>query len=342
MKRLIHILLLTLVLGACDGGPSTPAAGGHTPPPPRVLSARVEQGPLAQRLERNGTLRAARSAVLRSREAGDLITLPRREGERVEQGELLFAIDDALLRAQLKRAEAERAQAELDLKRVRRLQGQSLVAEEELARARTALEVARAEEQLLRTRIDQSRVTAPFSGVIAQRSAEPGDVLGAHSEVLRLIDDSRLLTEVRVSELLLPQLALGDTVELRIDALGGTPLEARIERIHPEVDPATRQGTVEIAIDAPPEGARPGQLCRVTLNGRALPRLTVPFAALRRDAEGEYVFTIADDTARRHAVRSGLHFGDRVELLEGPAAGTAVVVSGFFGLSDGSAVRGHE
>ncbi len=342
MKRLILPLLLTLPLIACDGASPGPSPGSHTPPPPRVLTAPVEEKELAQRLERSGTLRAARVALLRNREAGDLVQLPRREGERVKQGELLFAIDDALLRAQLKKAEAERAQAELDLKRVRRLQGQSLVAEEELARARTVLEVARADEQLLRTRIEQSQITAPFAGVIARRMAELGDVLSAHSEVLSLIDDARLLTEVQVSELLLPQLAVGDTVELRIDALGSSVLQARIERIYPEVDPATRQGTVEIAIDEPPQGARPGQLCRVSLNGRAQTRRTVPFAALRRDATGEYVFTVENNKVHRHSVHSGLHFGEQVELREGPAAGTAVVISGFFGLSDGAPVRGNE
>jgi len=84
----------------------------------------------------------------------------------------------------------------------------------------------------------------------------------------------------------------------------------------------------------------PGPLCGVPLQGPPQTRLLVPFSALRRDAEGEFVFVIDNkDKTVRSAVRSGLRIEDKVEILEGLEEGQQVVVKGFLGLKSGSLVR---
>jgi RND family efflux transporter MFP subunit len=338
--RFIHLfaLLAAASLAGCQPAPEQKAGGKEAPSAHLVELAHAERFEAPVQVERSGTLRARRAVQISTQEEGRLAALPGYEGDRVRAGELLFALDDTVIRAELSKAEAQRRQAELDLARLERLQGGRLVSEEELARARTALDVARAEEGLLRARLGYTRVAAPFAGVVTRRLAEPGDTLPRYSHLLTLADPSSLITEVTVSELLLPSLANGDAVDVRIDALGDRRFVGRILRIHPTVDPATRQGIVEIALDAP-EGAIPGQFCRVTLTGRPLPRLGIPFAALRRDATGEFVFRVAEGVARRVAVVSGTHLGQRVMVLDGLAEGDAVVRKGFLGLADGMAVK---
>ena len=113
----------------------------------------------------------------------------------------------------------------------------------------------------------------------------------------------------------------------------------RILRIHPTVDPITRQGTVEVVLDTPPPEARPGQLSRVELTLRPQPRLTVPFPALRRDTQGEYVFLYGDDSSVHYTpVVSGLHLGERIEIVNGLKESQRVVINGFLGLNDGMEV----
>lgn len=266
--------------------------------------------------------------------------LPYYEGDRVSAGEVLARQDDSLLEAQFQKAQAQRRQAEADLRRLDQLQGRKLVSEDEQARAATAVEVASAEEKLLHTRLAHTRLHAPFAGVISARLAEPGDVLPTFSHILTLTDPSSLVTEVKVSELLLPTLVVGDTAQVRIDALGSRDFEGRISRIFPTIDADTRQGTLEVVLEPAPAGARPGQFCRVKLQGRPVPRLSIPFAGLRRDLQGEFVYRLADGgTAQRRAVITGLNLGDRIEVLEGLEAGMRVVVQGFLGLSDGMAVQ---
>jgi RND family efflux transporter MFP subunit len=289
--------------------------------------------------ERTGTLSYARQVRIYNQEEGRITALPWFEGDRVEAGAEMLRLDDSLIRAELARAEAEVRQAQLDLQRITDLVAKKAASRDELARARTALEVVRAEASLQQTRLGYTRINAPFAGVVTERLVEPGDVAPRHSHLLSLADPQSLLTEVRASDLLLPHLKVGDPVSVRIDALGRGEHQGRILRIHPLIDPVTRLGVVEVLLEPVPKGARAGQFARVTLTSAAVPRLMVPFTALRRDRDGEYVFLMQDGKARRVAVRSGLRLADRIELLQGVEPGQQVIYRGFLGLTDGKPVK---
>ncbi|MGE0080056.1 MAG: efflux RND transporter periplasmic adaptor subunit [Thiohalomonadaceae bacterium] len=339
MRAFFHscLALVLLALAAC--GQQPPAAQDLPQRLHLVETAAAVQGSHGAALERIGTLRALREIRVLMREEGRLLELPYHEGDRVAKGALLARLDDALLAAELRKAEAQLRQDEDNLKRIERLQAKGLVSEDELSRARAGAEIAKAEAELLRVRLGFTRVTAPFAGVISARLAEPGDVVQRFGHVLTLTDPDSLVTEVPVSELLLPDLKVGDPVEMRIDALGPRPLEGKVLRIHPNVDPATRQGTVEVALDPAPPGAGPGQLARLRIHARRAERLTVPFAALQRDGQGEFVFRVEDHVARRTPVVSGLQLGDAVEIVSGLSQGDRVVVRGFLNLTDGKGVK---
>lgn len=343
-SRLARIVLgaaLAGAMAACgDRQPGPDKGTGRAGQPVLVTAVTIATEPLAQTVVRTGTLRARRIVRLHSQEEGRVETLPVYEGDRVKAGTLLVQLDDRLLRAELNKAEANRRQAEQDLARLQRLAGRKLVSEDEQLRAETNLRIAEAEESLLKTRLGYTTIRAPFDGVITERMVEPGDAAPRFAHLLTLADPDSLVTEVPVSELILPTLDIGDAVAVRIDALGTDTYAGRIDRIHPTVDPDTRQGVAEIALDPVPPGAQAGQLCRVYLPGEARPRRTVPLAALRQDAQGEYVYTVdAEGLARRTPVRSGMSLGERVEIVDGLADGDRVITRGFINLAAGKAVR---
>jgi membrane fusion protein (multidrug efflux system) len=336
----LGLWLLALLLAGCEGETAKPSARPATAQPHLVELAEARVQALGEPITHTGTLRARRSLRVFTQEEGRITALEHFEGDRVEPGEVLLRLDDALLRAQLDKTEAGRHQAELDLRRLSSLVGRKAVAEEEVARARTALEVAQAESALLRTRIGYTVERAPFAGVVSERRAEPGDVVARHTHVLTLIDPQSLVTEIPVSELFLARLGPGDPAEVRIDALGTGTFRGRVLRIHPALDPTTRQGLVEVALDPVPPGAAAGQFCRVTLATANREQLAIPLAALRRDRAGEHVFRVdPDDAVRRVAVDTGSRLAEQVEILQGLAAGDRVVVRGFLGLREGATAR---
>lgn len=338
MKPLYLFLGITLLLGACSDENGANKATG--PKPLQVEATTVSRQSLGQSITRSGTLRAEQEVKLLAEEEGRVDKLPVYEGDRVKKGDLLLQLDDAQLRAEVKKAVAQRKQAKLDVQRLERLQKSKLITEDELARARTAFDIAAAEEDLLQSRLDNTRITAPFDGVVSQRLIEPGDVAAKFTHLLTLTSTDTLLAELAISELLLAGVAVNDEVTIMLDALGDQRFQGTVLRIHPTVDSVTRQGIVEIRISEPPEQAKPGQLCRVELKLRPQPRLLLPFSALRRDTQGEFVYVIDNEQkARRTAVRSGIHLDGSVEILDGVKEGERVVTHGFLGLANGMLVK---
>ncbi|MDH5785668.1 MAG: efflux RND transporter periplasmic adaptor subunit [Chromatiales bacterium] len=332
------LLLLLALLGGC-GSSQEEKSPGRNKPALIVESTTAALMETHRTIERNATLHPLRSVNLSLQQEGVLLSLPFHEGAQVEKGAVLAKLDDTLLRAQLKKAEAQRSQAELELKRLKQLKGSSVVAENELARTTTSFNIARAEEEELTIRLKQSTLLAPFSGVIGDRLAEPGDTLPRLYHLLTLIDTSNLITTLRISELEMSGLSKGDEVGLTIDALGTPRFKGTIQRIHPMVDERSRQGTVEILLQSTPRGAMPGQLCRVELTLRSGERMLVPYNALRRDSRGEFVFVInSENRLERRSVISGLYFGERVEIMEGLSVGEQFVTRGFLGLGEGMSV----
>jgi membrane fusion protein (multidrug efflux system) len=183
-------------------------------------------------------------------------------------------------------------------------------------------------------------IESPLNGVVSERLSEPGNVAERNQHLLTISDPSSLVTELPVSELILPDLTVGDVARVRIDALGDRVYEGRITRIYPTLDPLTRRGTIEVEIAPVPAGAAPGQLCRVELSTRAARRRVIPFSALRRDETSEYVYVVdGEGRAQRVDVTSGLRLGEKVEIRQGLEDGQQVVTRGFLNLIPGKPVK---
>ena len=288
--------------------------------------------------ERNGTLKALREIQIYNQEEGQVTALPFYENDLVKKGDIVAKLDDRLLKAQLERTQALRRKAEQDLLRFKNLAAKGLTPQTEITRVETELAVAKADEHALLTRIDFTVIRAPISGIVSERHSEQGNIAERYSHLLTLSDQSSLITEVAVSELLINKLLVGDKPQLSIDALDDPaviepPLHGTITRIYPNLDPFTRTGIVEITLKPVPTGARPGQLVRVTLKTEQAKRLLIPFTSLRRSTEGDYVFTIdSEQKAQKTPVVTGLNVNDQVEIVSGLSEGAAVVVRGYTNL----------
>ena len=290
--------------------------------------------------ERTGSLRSRRLVRIYNQEEGQIIDLPFFEGDQVKAGDLLLCMDDKLLKAELAKTEATTNQARQNLERISNLVKKRAASQDEFTRANTQLEVATAEQLLLETRLSHTRIAAPFSGVISTRYVEPGDVVSKYTHILTLIDPQSLITEIRLSELLLPHIKTGDPAKVRIDALGDQLFQGRILRIHPELDPVTRQGIIEVALEPVPEGARAGQFARVILETAQVQRMLVPFSAVRHDRNGAFVYLLNHDLkAIRTTVHSGVRIAGNIEILDGLKPGQQIIIRGFLGLNHGKKVK---
>lgn len=332
------LLVLFIALSSCSQGEEN--APKRKSRAHLVEATVVERASVGVSRTRTGTLRSRVEVKIYNQEAGQITQLPYYEGDRVETGDIVAKLDDRLLRAQLARAQATRRKAEQDLKRVKSLVKKKLISEEELTRSETDLEVAKADEDVLLTRLGYATIKSPISGLVIERLSEPGNVAERYTHLLTIADPDSLITEVSVSELLLTHLSVGGSTSVSIDALGKRIYTGRITRIHPNLNPITRQGTIEVELNPVPRGARPGQLCRVQLNTQISDRIMIPFRALRRDSDSEFVFRIdTNGKVERSKVLSGQRVEERVEILQGVNEGDKIVTKGFLGLESGKSVK---
>lgn len=343
-RRFLILLVLggmLALLGACQKNADPDTAARSERPSTDHLVEVVDAQRIGARVrhERPGSLRYRRLVRIFNQEEGRITQLDLFEGDQVAPDALLVALEDDLLRAEIDKARAMQAQAQLDLKRMEDLRERRAVSESEVSLARTTLTVAQAELRVLETRLAFTRIRAPFAGVVIERRVEPGDFATKNSHLLTLADPDSLVAEVYASELILPHLSLGDLARLRIDALGDQDFEARILRIHPRLETTSRQGIVELALAPIPDGARAGQFVRATLETASVERLLIPFRALRRDRAGEFIWLLEDGKAIRRTVRSGLQIAENVEILDGLVSGEPVITRGFLGLSAGKTVK---
>lgn len=341
------LALLMILFAAALGGCSNESRGNvekkSRAPSHLVELATAKREVFEYTADREGTLRALREVKIFNQEEGRVTAVRAREGDDVRAGQVLLRLDDQLVRAEHDKAVAGLRQAQLDVARLEALTAKKLVSEDTLTRAQTALEIARAQERILSTHLAYMTIKTPLSGKVALRRIEPGDVAPKHTHLLTVVDLSELVTIFSVSELVLPNIGVGDRADVRIDALGDQVFPGSVSRIYPTIDPVTRRGQIEVLLKLVPSGARPGQFCRVTLHSSGREQLVIPHTALRRDGQGEHVFvyTAADEesgTVKRTAVRSGLRFIEKVEIRAGLEPGQQIVTKGFIGLADGLTV----
>lgn len=281
-------------------------------------------------------------------------------GDRVRAGQPLLLLDRRTLEVQARQADAGLAQARanLELARANLARGERLVAEglisssdadelrAKLISAEAQLATAEADREAARLRLEFATLRAPDDGVISARSVQPGQVVNAGTELLRMIRQGRLEWRAELTESDLARVREGTVVELT--GPQGEQVAGRVRAVAPAVDPATRTGL--LYADLPqPGNLRAGMFAQ----GRVLLG-EVPATVLPRDAvvfrDGiPYVFVARNDvsaedggvlfTVEQRRIAIGLQQGDLTEVRAGLEAGDRVVVRGAGFLSDGDLVR---
>lgn len=272
-------------------------------------------------------------------------------GQSVRTGELLLQLDHRSLDADLAQADAALREAEAGaaLARSQLARGELLVKDkyisatqvDELRAGRVQgdarVGTARAMRDTAALRRSFADLRAPDAGVISKRLVQPGQVVAAGSELLRLIRQGRLEWRAELAEAELGRVKPGDRIELT--TRDGKAVIGQVRAVSPGVDASTRTGTVYA--DLPdPQGLQPGTYLQGRIDTGVGQGLTVPAATVVQRDGHPNVFTVdAKGIARRVRIRTGGIANGQVEVLEGLKAGDAVVEQGAGFLGDGDSVR---
>ncbi len=226
-----------------------------------------------------GVVTPQRSVDIAAKHQGRVVKLHADRGDRVAAGAVLIELDAAELQAERAAAEAQLglARVERDWRaraadRLERLARAESLSEDRLDEARYSLaaaeqgvKLATAQLAKIEALLAETRLTAPFAGLVVARSAELGQLTQPGVPLLRLEDHTSLELHVRVKELDLPHIHTGAPVQVRVDALGDKPLQGRVQAIIPSGD-ADHTFLVEIELPAV-DGLYPGMFGKAGFGG---------------------------------------------------------------------------
>ena len=331
------LALLWLMTSGCS---QQQAQGVFQMPPLPVETAVVSQSAVADPFEAVGTIEAVDAITVVSEIDATVISLPFREGEAIAKGGLIAQLDDAQLRAEEARAEAIREQRKVSYERIKTITDEGLGAAQDLDDAAAALKVAEADLAVIRTRLQKTRIVAPFSGVLGARQVSPGAFLRAGDPITELAQIQQLRVAFSAPERFYSSLQRGAAVKVSTTAYPGYELTGRIEVIEPVVDLATRRAKIIARIDNPGAKFRPGMSANVTVVlSERKNALVIPSEAIFVEGAQSLVFVVkADSTVARTPVELGTRLRESVEVLKGLDAGTMVVRAGHQKLFEGAKV----
>ncbi len=320
--------------------PAAGARGGWQMPPPAVEASAVEIGQVVRSVEAVGSLRANESVIVSPEIEGRIEHIAFREGQRVERGALLVQLEDSIYRAEVLEKQANRTLAELAFKRADQLVQKRAASVEERDRTLALLQSSDASLALARARLDKTRITAPFTGLVGLREVSVGDYVAKGQALVSLSEIDPLKVDFRVGEVHLPEVSPGQSIDIRVDAFPDRKFAGEVYAIEPQVDVNGRAVVVRARLPNPELALRPGLFSRVSLIvDTAADAILVPEDAIVPQGDRHFVFRVDNGRALYTEVTIGKRHDARVEVLRGLDRSAVVVTAGQLKLRDGMQVK---
>ena len=270
-----------------------------------------------------GNLTAVDSAVIKARVPGELRDLEVREGDEVQQGQMIARVDatesEARFRQAKLQADAANAQVVIQQRQYdnnRALVGKGFISETALATSAANLQAAqanyaaaRAAQDAARKNLDDTVLRSPISGQVARRMVQNGERVGIDAPIIEVVDLSALELQAQLPANDTAQVRVGQTARLQLRASNGqTPraLQAQVVRINPSASAGSR--TVPVYLQVSPTAEvllRPGMYVEGVIQTADTTALAVPLTAVRTDQPLPYVQTVQDGVVLHSPVQLG-------------------------------------
>ncbi|MCG7507931.1 efflux RND transporter periplasmic adaptor subunit [Mesorhizobium retamae] len=342
-----------------------------------VSAKKIEPATWTPGVEAIGTVGASMGVDLTMETSGVVKEILFKANDKVENGQLLVRLDDAVEQADLIAAKTKATLDQQALGRAQALRKTGVGTEAALDTANANAETSIAQVTKAQAQADLKLLKAPFGGVTGIPKIELGQYVAPGNAIVTLQDMETMRVDFTVPEQQLEKLKVGQPV-----TFGPTsedmPFKGVVTGIDPKIDPSSRLVSVRARIDNPEGRLSPGQFVQVRVE---LPKednvITVPQTALTTSLYGDYVYTVvpakpkegeakpaeakpaegakpADGaaapaaqkpaegpqlTANQVFVKVGRRFGGVAEIVEGVKAGDEVVTAGQNRLSNGALVK---
>lgn len=255
-------------------------------------------------------------------------------GDHVRRGQVLVTLDNSTATQQ----KVNLDQIDREYKRAKQLLAIGSGTQANVDALKAQYDAAYA---MYRNTLENTTLTSPMNGVVTARNLHPGDMASGAAILTIGQIAPRVKVLINIPETERSFVTQGMPVEVSLDAFPDEVLNAKIGRVYPSVDPATRTFEAEIQIDNPNERIFPGMFARVNINHGAKLHVVVPDRAVVKQigSGNKYVYVYRNGKVSYNKVEVGQRIDDSYELLSGINDGDTVVIAGQSRLADGVSVK---
>lgn len=332
------LLLLSLSQTGCDNKEKIESSDQEKV---RVTLARVEMREIIREIKASAILEAHRSVTISFLQGGYLETADFDMGDQVEAGDILAVLDRRALEAESMRAEAALEKAQRDYRRAQELFRAEVISSDQFKDAETGLKLTEGAENAASFALEHGCLTAPFSGKIVDRYAEPGQIVPPGAPVYRLVDDKTLEMTLGIAERDIGAILIGDRATITVPSVPQTSAEGRVTGL-PSAGEFTK-GVLPMKVEfVNPGDWLPGMAARAVITaGTPEKALALPAEAVRVSSEGEaycYRYRRESGDVVKTPIIVGNPLNGTLVVHSGIAEGELVVCGGVVRVRDGDNV----
>lgn len=327
----------TLLLACIGGGVwvywtyiKPPAIDESIPQIPTYVEANpVEVGTFETFVTIMGTLKANESIVIRPEVEGKIKSIKFKSGDRVQKGDVLIELDDAVYKALEDEAVAKVFLYKGKYERAQKLYDRKAGTLKDKEESFAQLKISEAEYDKAHTQRQKTVICAPFEGIVGFKDISAGAYVKPGEDLVTLDDLDPMKVDFRVGENMIDRLAVGKKVELVVEGFLDNRFEATVEAIDPNVDPIGHSIRIRATLDNKDELFKPGLFAKVKmLDTSHEDVIMVPESAIETRGNRESVYVIDNGMASNMLVKIGNRNGEKVEILSGLNPGQVVVTAG--------------
>lgn len=295
--------------------------------------------PMSELISTTGSLLPDEEVDLSFETSGKVVAIYFEEGTRVKKGDLLAKINDAPLQAQLQKLQAQRKLAEEKLFRQKQLLERDAISRESYDQVSTELQAIEADIMLIKARIAETELRAPFDGIVGLRTISEGAYTSTQTPIAHMVKVSPLKIEFSIPERYAGEVTPGFEISFVIDGIA-SKFTGKVYAVAPKVDMATRAIVVRAMYPNPNEELKPGRYASITLQLSKIDNaVSIPTEALIPEMEGEKVFIYRNGKAEQVRVTTGLRTESRIQVRTGLNFGDTLLTSAILQLRQGIPVQ---
>jgi RND family efflux transporter MFP subunit len=346
IKVLAGVFLLSalaLGLAACGQTDAKTDPGSQQDPTAQAVAVKIQEvqfSPFADVIQTTGIVKAQEDVMLSPEEGGVVKQWLVKKGEQVKKGQLLGILNDDVITASYDAANAQYNIAQLNFEKQQSVYKEQAISELQFKNAQYGLDAARAQANLMKARLERTRIKSPIDGIFDENYYDEGEFAPPMAPIAHIVNARSIKIAAEVTERYASLVRVGNLVRIVPDNTPEDTLEGRINYVGASVSASNRTLPVEIYIRNPDLSLKPEMITRVSIvRSRRQNAILLDENVVQQIDRGKMVVFVENNgIAEQRVVKLGARQGTQLEIIQGLKPGDRVIISGIQKLVNGQTV----